>query len=415
MKLPFLKSKSSEGDVEEGFEETADDVGSLDDEPEADEEELGEPGDHAERVRRWAVVGAASVAGAIVVAITAWWLLSGQPGDGYESPVAMVIVDLPLRPETDGGTSAEGGAASSGTGWTQLPGSPESGLAVSPVTASAFEGIPAPDSVESLQTTPDPALLEQGPHGPLPRIGENGRRPLQAYARPFEGGGQHPRVSLIIVGLGLSTAATDAAILRLPGSVTLAFDPYASDLENWASKARRGGHEFLLGLPMEPNDVGSRDPGPKALMTSLDDTGNRDRLHYLLSRVTGYAGVIATMGSRFVANGEQLRPVLEDLRDRGLLFVDALPAADAQGGRAARELGLPRVVGDVTLDAPLTKAAVTAKLNELEAIARRKSVAVGVASPYPVTLEAVAAWIAAFEEKNLILVPVTALADKQIL
>lgn len=412
MRLPFLKSKNHERDVEEGFEDTTQDVDELDDE--TDEEDL-EPGDRADQIRRLVVGGAASLAGLIVVAIAALWLFSGQPESRSEGTAARIVVDLPLRPEITRETSKDGSATSSPAGWTQLPGSPDSGLAVSPATASAFERIPVPDSVESLQTTPDPGLLEQGPHGPLPRIGEDGRRPLQAYARPFEDGGQHPRISLVIIGLGLSKAATEAAILRLPGAVTLAFDPYASDLENWASKARRGGHEFLLGLPMEPIDLGSRDPGPKALMTSLDAAGNRDRLHYLLSRVRGYAGVIATMGSRFVANGERLRPVLEDLRDRGLLFVDALPATDAQGGRVARELGLPRVIGDVTIDNPPNRAAVAANLAELEAIARRKSVAVGVASAYPLTLEAVATWIATFEEKNLILTPVTALADKQIL
>ena len=414
MKLPFLKSKTPERDAGEGFEDiAADDIEASDEE--LDEEELVELGDRAERIRRLAIGGAASVAGTIVIVIAGWWLLSGESEDGHDSPLPRVVVDLPLRPEASGGLSTDETGASSTTGWAQPTGSPDSGLTVSPVTASAFDRIPVPDSVESLQTTPDPALLEESPHGPLPRIGEDGRRPMQAYARAFDGGGQHPRVSLIIVGLGLSKAATEAAILRLPGGVTLAFDPYAPDLETWASKTRRGGHEFLLGLPMEPINLGSRDPGPKALMTSLDAAENRDRLNYLLSRVTGYAGVISTLGSRFAANREQLRPVFEVLRDRGLLFVDALPGVNAPGGRMARELGLPRVVGDVTIDDAPTQAAITAKLAELEAIARRKSLAVGVASPYPVTLENVVAWIASFEEKNLTLVPVTALADKQIL
>ena len=42
---------------------------------------------------------------------------------------------------------------------------------------------PAPEAV-ALSAAPDPALLEPGPYGPIPKVGADGVRPFDAYARP---------------------------------------------------------------------------------------------------------------------------------------------------------------------------------------------------------------------------------------
>ena len=83
------------------------------------------------------------------------------------------------------------------------------------------------------------ALIEQSDQGPLPRVGEDGRQPWQVYARPFDQNDARPRIAVIVTGLGLSAAATEAAIKLLPGAVTLAFDPYAPGLEAWIVMARQ--------------------------------------------------------------------------------------------------------------------------------------------------------------------------------
>ena len=46
--------------------------------------------------------------------------------------------------------------------------------------------------------------------------------------------------------LGLSRAATEAAIAKLPPSVTLAFSPYARNLKTWPERAKGAGHEVLV-------------------------------------------------------------------------------------------------------------------------------------------------------------------------
>ncbi len=85
-----------------------------------------------------------------------------------------------------------------------------------------------------LTPAPDKALVEKGPHGPLPRIGSDGRKPLDVYARPVATSSKlppnAPRVAIMVGGMGLSQNATRHALDKLPPAVTLAFAPYGNGL-----------------------------------------------------------------------------------------------------------------------------------------------------------------------------------------
>ena len=147
-------------------------------------------------------------------------------------------------------------------------------------------------------------LLEPSRHGAIPRIAPDGVRPAEAYARPLNAaiakkGG--PRVAIVLTGLGVSASLTQQAIERLPGPVTLAFMPYAADVERSVAAARAQGHEILLQAPMEPFDYPDNDPGPQTLLASMTPDQNMDRLYWLMSRFQGYVGLINYMGARFTS------------------------------------------------------------------------------------------------------------------
>jgi polysaccharide deacetylase 2 family uncharacterized protein YibQ len=277
----------------------------------------------------------------------------------------------------------------------------------------AFSNMPEVPVEPPLARVPDPALVEQGAYGPLPRVSADGRRPWRVYARPFDARDERPRIAIIVTGLGLSQAATEAAITRLPGSVTLAFDPYAKGLDDWIPLAREAGHEVLLSLPMESANFPVHDPGPYALRTALAPAANLKRLEFVLSRLSGYVGVVTLMGSGFIATEEQVRPVLEALRGRGLLFVEAVRAPKTLAPEIAIEIGLPHVANDLLLDEDPSKASIDIRLAELEGIGRKRTTAVAMAAPNPATLERIAAWAATLEGKNLALAPVSAIALRQ--
>ncbi len=217
----------------------------------------------------------------------------------------------------------------------------------------------------------------------------------------------------MISELGLSAAATDVAIQQMPSQVTLSFSPYAENLAQWINLARAAGHEVLINLPMEPLNFPANDPGPQTLLTSLSEQQNLERLNWSLNRVTGYVGVSNHMGSRFTATPEALKPVLQAINTRGLMFLDTRQTPRSVAVKLATEIGLPRAFNNRSLDQEASRVAIDARLAEIEKVARENGAAVAMGSPYPVTFERVLGWLPSLEGKGFALAPISAVANRQ--
>jgi uncharacterized protein len=261
----------------------------------------------------------------------------------------------------------------------------------------------------------DQKFVEVTSHGPIPKVAADGTRPADAFARPVQpipGKPDAPRIALIVGGLGVSTSATADAIARLPEAVTLGFVPYGSDIAALAAKARAGGHEIVLQVPMEPFDYPDNDPGPQTLLTSLTAQQNIDRLYWLMSRFQGYVGLANTMGGRFTASEPSFAPILRETAKRGLIFVDDGSNPRSVAGRIAGANSLPFARADVVLDSVPTPEEIDRALGRLEMAAREHSAAVGISSALPVSIDHIAKWAKAAQSRGLLLVPISAVATK---
>ncbi len=263
-----------------------------------------------------------------------------------------------------------------------------------------------------LRPAPDPALVKTTDDGPLPVVAPDGRTPLQVYARPYKATGR-PRIAVVVGGLGMSQATTLAAIQQLPGGVTLAFAPYGRILQDYVNQARAAGHEVLLQVPMEPMDYPTNDPGPHTLLTSLTINRNLKRLDWLLGRFTGYVGVVNFMGGRFTSAQSHLAPMLEAMRGRGLMFLDSRASSASVAVQVAGQIGLDIAASDRVVDAIASRAAIDARLLELERLAAASGGAIGIGFPYPVTIERLAQWTRAMGDRGFDLVPVSALTGQR--
>jgi polysaccharide deacetylase 2 family uncharacterized protein YibQ len=232
-------------------------------------------------------------------------------------------------------------------------------------------------------------------------------------ARPFDPEERRPRIAIVIVDLGKSQAATNAAIQNLGGGITLAFTPYADGLAQWVALARAAGHEVLLSLPMEPTDFPNTDPGPQTLLTALTGRQNLERLTWTLERAQGYVGVINAQGSRFTASTDAMRPIIDRLHQRGLLMVDARTAANSVAMRIAEDVGLPRAYADRLIDQEASRPSIDRALADLERIARQNGSALGIAQTYPVTFERLINWLAQIEARGFVIAPVSAVVNRQ--
>ncbi len=377
-----------------------------------------------------AAPGARLLVGTVVVLVLAvagtyGWLVWTQPPP--EPPKPVLTLTLPPKaptsapapaaptPSPQPAASASPAAAASPPTATPPSTEPSQQAAVPAASPPAKPSLPAtPAKPEALPPAPDPALVERSVLGPLPMVGPDGRKPWQVYARPFDRADKRPRIAILLTGLGLSGAATEAAINDLPGGVTLGFNPYAPKLDEWIGYARAAGHEAFLAVAMEPVDYPRVDPGPHTLLISLDRQQNVERLQWVLSRVTGYVGVVTAAGSRFTTSQADLLPILDEIKSRGLMFVDSRSTENSVAGSLAKSIGLPRAVSDLSLDQQqASRDAIDQRLQQLEQIARQTGVAVGLGEVYPVTIERLAQWIPTLERKGIVLAPVSATADMQ--
>ncbi len=256
---------------------------------------------------------------------------------------------------------------------------------------------------------PNEELLEETSDGKIPVIGLDGTRPMDQYARPWSGA-RGTRIAVVVGGLGLSQTGTQRAIRELPGEVTLAFAASGNSLPRWMQEARRDGHEILLQMPLEPFDYPQNDPGPFTLRTDMSEAQNLAELHGAMARLTNYTGIVNFMGGRFLSDADALEPVMRDIASRGLLFLDDGSTAQSLSGTLAGAIEAPHAFADLQLDADLSEAAVLKKLDELERIARRNGTAIGIASAFDESVDAIRKWCEEAETRGVEIVGVASLA-----
>jgi polysaccharide deacetylase 2 family uncharacterized protein YibQ len=262
-----------------------------------------------------------------------------------------------------------------------------------------------------LPRAPLAGLTENGPNGPLPIIGPNGRTPAQAYARPFTAQQGKPAIAIIIGGLGFNQNAATQAIDELPAEVTLSFVPYAQNLQSWIDRARQRGHEVMLELPMEPFDPDADDTGPQTLLASASAQQNVSRLEQLLSRGTGYFGVTNYQGARFATSAQASTPVVQALRRRGLSFISSGIGHRSALSIEAQRANLPSTAADRIIDARREADAIDDQLLNLEALALQNDSAIGAGFAYPVTMEQVSRWARDIEARGYQLAPASAVLN----
>ena len=260
-----------------------------------------------------------------------------------------------------------------------------------------------------MASVPNEQLLEDSPEGRIPVVGPDGLRPVEQYARPWSGT-RGTRIAIVIGGLGLSQTGTQNALRGLPEDVTLAFAATGNSLQRWMQEARRGGHEILLQVPFEPFDYPQNDPGRGTLLTSQEPAQNLASLHEAMAKITNYTGIMNYMGGRFLADQNALEPVMRDITERGLLFLDDGSSAGSLTGDYAKALGTPHAFADLQIDDQINEQAILKRLDELERIAARKGSAIAVGFAFDETVAAVSKWSEEARRRGIEFVGISALA-----
>jgi uncharacterized protein len=262
-----------------------------------------------------------------------------------------------------------------------------------------------------LKKAPIDNITESSPDGPLPRIASNGRKPFDAYSQvtplAVTTSGR-PKITILLGGMGLNPRLTDRAIKDLPGDVSFGFAPYGDNLQEQVNRARARGHEIMLQVPMEPVGYPGNNPGPNTLLTDAPDDANLKALHWHMSRFSGYSGVTNYMGARLLVTEQAMRPVMQEIKKRGLVYLEDATVNLTLSPKVVKEVRLPMQHATMVIDSDPTAAAIADALQKLEDEAVANGFAIGTGSGLEVTIETVAEWAKGLQEKGILLVPVSA-------
>lgn len=300
-------------------------------------------------------------------------------------------------------------------------GTPKQAALTPTVTRPAPAPKPAPLALPQQHAeqpaAPDPAPVPPPPEQqaslpppdqPVPGLpAQPGDPAWRRNAQPAPSATGQPMIAIVIDDMGIDKKRS-ARAMALNAPVTFAFLPYATHVASQAAEAKAKGHELLIHIPMEPS-VASVDPGPNALLTGLSPDQLAQRLAWNLGQFDGVVGVNNHMGSKFTASAAAMRPVLEELKRRGMLFLDSRTSADTVGFRLAGELGVATLQRDVFLDNTDSHDEVAKRLAETEALARKHGTAIAIGHPRDATLDIMEMWIADVRSRGIVLVPLTAL------
>lgn len=209
------------------------------------------------------------------------------------------------------------------------------------------------------------------------------------------------KIAIVVRGLGLSQSATEAAITKLPPAVTLAFSPYARNIKTWMDRAKAAGHEVLIEVPLESKDFPAQDPGPLGLLTTLELKDNAERLDAVLKAGTGAIGVFDAQGTKFRENAQSITPMFAKLKEQNLFYVQGSP------GVRMGDAYVSTAVADVVLDERPFRAAVDARLDYAERLARYQGSVVASVQAKPVSFERLILWLDQAQRKGIALTPIS--------
>jgi hypothetical protein len=216
-----------------------------------------------------------------------------------------------------------------------------------------------------------------------------------------------PRLVLIIDDFGYTYGAVAKAFLEMDAELTISVLPGEVFSRRIAKEVRARGKDLLLHLPMEPLEYPEKDPGPRAISVGQTDDEIRAEVRDALGSIDSPDGVSNHMGSRAMQDERVLRIVLEEVKERGLFFLDSKTVAGRLPRTIARSMGVKCLENDLFWDTGYDAPdEIRKKLDRLVEIARRRGYAIGIGHPRPVTLEALQEKIPEWRELGIRLVSI---------
>lgn len=227
----------------------------------------------------------------------------------------------------------------------------------------------------------------------LPKISEDGLKPWIEYGNFVKIQPNFKKVALVISGTGQDVNSSDRIYKIFESEVSISFSPYTQDKQKAVSSAREMGHETYVDLLLPSKDYLKEDTGPLSLNTTTKIEEAKEKLYTILDTKNPISGVVVRDGAVNDDNKSILSVLFKELKNRGLLIVDATSSNIIDKIKIEN---LPRQKADLVISKDMKKADIKNALKKAETLAFHKGYVLIVADPKPIILSELYKWVDTF-------------------
>ncbi len=173
-----------------------------------------------------------------------------------------------------------------------------------------------------------------------------------------------------------------------------------------AREARRLNYDVMLHLPMEPRNP-KRNPGNGVISLKMSREEMLRQLYMDLDAVPHIVGVNNHMGSLLTEDRDAMNLLLEEIRKKGLFFLDSKTSPDSVAYEVAKSMGLKSGRRDVFLDNQPDTEYIKGQIDKVIRIAKKKGKATAIGHPRHGTVAALREKIPDFEREGIEIVPLS--------
>lgn len=191
------------------------------------------------------------------------------------------------------------------------------------------------------------------------------------------------QIGLIIDDIG--NADQDAKAFTLPVSVAFAILPNKALSKTYSDRAAAQQREVILHMPME--SLAGNNQEESVLLSNMPPKQIIQTLSDALSTVPHAVGLNNHMGSRLTQLTLPMTVTMEFLSERGLFFVDSRTTRYSKAQVIAKKKGVLSAKRNVFLDHTPSLEQIDKQFKRLLRLSKKHGSAIGIAHPYPQTLE----------------------------
>ncbi len=185
----------------------------------------------------------------------------------------------------------------------------------------------------------------------------------------------------------------------------LPYTPHAKEIDNLCKKLNI---PTMLHMPMEPLSYPETNPGPGALLTTMDNNELKNTTLRALNTIKYIVAVNNHMGSKFTEDIRGMTIFLTQLKQHHLVFIDSCTTPKSVATKIGKKLGMKIYKRDIFIDNKKDIDAILYELKKAEIYSLKKGYVIAIGHPYKETIEALTLW-KHIKSANVSLTPVVRL------